>query len=173
VRNDALSAWIKKSSWLAAAVVDPRADDELVPSRPILGLDELWTFVERKSDQAWIWLALCRQSRQVVAMVVGDRSEATCRRLWDAIPQAYRAAICYSDFWEAYAAVVPAVRHQPVGKVSGETAHIERFNNTLRQRLGRLVRKTLSFSKSETMLVACLRLLLHCYNQECAAILPM
>jgi IS1 family transposase len=37
--------------------------------------------------------------------------------------------------------------HQPVGKESGLTSYIERLNNTLRQRISRLVRKTLSFSK--------------------------
>lgn len=62
--------------------------------RPILELDELWTFALRKADDIWIWIALCRQSRQVVAFVVGARSEASCQRLWDAIAQAYRAAIC-------------------------------------------------------------------------------
>jgi IS1 family transposase len=51
-----------------------------------------------------------------------------------------------------------------VGKDSGETAHVERWNNTLRQRLGRFVRKSLSFSKSEEMHEACLRLFLHSYN---------
>jgi insertion element IS1 protein InsB len=136
-------------------------------------LDELWTFVLRKSDATWIWIALCRHSRQVVAFVVGDRSEASCRRLWDAIPEGYRAAICYSDFWAAYAAVIPAVRHRPVGKESGETAHVERYNNTLRQRLGRLVRKTLSFSKSAALLVMTLHLFIYRYNQERAAILRM
>jgi IS1 family transposase len=39
-------------------------------------------------------------------------------------------------------------RHRPVGKDSGHTSYIERFNNTLRQRVSWLVRKTLSFSKS-------------------------
>jgi IS1 family transposase len=34
-----------------------------------------------------------------------------------------------------------------VGKETGKTRYIERFNHTLRQRVGRLVRKTLSFSK--------------------------
>jgi len=34
-------------------------------------------------------------------------------------------------------------RHQAVGKEMGETNHIERFNNTLRQRVSRLGRKTL------------------------------
>ncbi|MDB5262141.1 MAG: hypothetical protein JWQ14_1422, partial [Adhaeribacter sp.] len=38
-------------------------------------------------------------------------------------------------------------RHYAVGKDSGLTAYIERFNCTLRQRVARLVRKSLSFSK--------------------------
>ncbi|PZU97810.1 MAG: hypothetical protein DCE90_06355 [Pseudanabaena sp.] len=42
---------------------------------------------------------------------------------------------------------MPAKRHPPVGKKTGRTAYIERLNCTLRQRVGRLVRKTLSFSK--------------------------
>ena len=36
-----------------------------------------------------------------------------------------------------------------MGQESGETAHVERWNNTFRQRLARVVRKTLSFSKSD------------------------
>jgi IS1 family transposase len=52
--------------------------------------------------------------------------------------------------------------------VSGETAHVERWNNTLRQRLARFVRKTLSFSKSDVMHEICLFLFLHRYNDELA-----
>jgi IS1 family transposase len=52
----------------------------------------------------------------------------------------------YTDYWEAYETVIPSNRHRAVGKESGLTSYIERFNNTLRQRVARLVRKTLSFS---------------------------
>ncbi len=80
---------------------------------------------------------------------MGDRSRATCRRLWQAIPRCYKEAACYSDFWEAYQGVIPDERHEAVGKEEGETAHVERWINTLRQRLSRFVRKTLAFfSKS-------------------------
>ena len=65
---------------------------------------------------------------------IGDRSETTYRKLWRAIPDKYRAGTCYSDFWAAYAAVIPEDQHEAVGKETGETAHIERWNNTLRQR---------------------------------------
>jgi IS1 family transposase len=58
-----------------------------------------------------------------------------------------------------------------VGKQTGETAHIERWKNTLRQRLARFVRNTLSFSTSLQMHDVCLRLFLHRSNSERAAML--
>ena len=136
-------------------------------SERVLELDELWSFVYRKSDKAWVWLALCRKTRQVVAFVVGDRSRATCRRLWQAIPRCYKEATCYySDLWEAYQGVIPEEQHEAVGKEEGETSHVERWINTLRQRLSRFVRKTLSFSKSHHMHHCCLKLFIHRYNLE-------
>jgi insertion element IS1 protein InsB len=63
--------------------------------------------------------------------------------------------------------VIPAEQHTASGKATGQTSHVERWNNTLRQRLARFVRRTLSFSKSETMHEICLRLFIHRYNAEC------
>jgi insertion element IS1 protein InsB len=108
---------------------------------------------------------VCRRTRQVVAYAVGDRSEATCRLLWERVPALYRRSLLYTDFWRAYQAVLPDDQHLAAGKEAGQTNHVERFNNTLRQRLGRLVRKTLSFSKSEMMHEYCLLLFLHEYNR--------
>ncbi|ESS65864.1 IS1 transposase [Methyloglobulus morosus KoM1] len=82
-----------------------------------------------------------------MAYVNGDRSEVTCKELWGRIPDSYRSCRTFSDFWKAYASVFSAELHLSVGKETGETAHMERWNNTLRQRVGRRVRKTLSFSK--------------------------
>ena len=73
---------------------------------------------------------------------VGDRSKKTCQRLWKAIPEGYRHGHCFTDFWATYAAVIPKAQHTSVGKETGETAHVERWNNTLRQRLARFVRMT-------------------------------
>jgi IS1 family transposase len=89
-------------------------------------LDELWSFVRCCSNKRWIWIALCRATRQVVAYFVGDRSEASCRHLWERIPASYRAAYCYSDFWAAYQAVIPSDQHTACGKETCETAHVER-----------------------------------------------
>jgi insertion element IS1 protein InsB len=111
-------------------------------------LDEMWSFVGNKQNKQWIWLALDADTREIVGVYMGDRSRKSAQRLWQSLPAVYRqCALAYTDFWEAYQGVLPSKRHCAVGKDSGKTSYMERFNNTLRQRVGRLVRKTLSFSK--------------------------
>ena len=51
-----------------------------------------------------------------------------------------------------------------VGKETGKTSYIERFNNTLGQRVGRLVRKTLSFSKQLSNHIGAVWYFVHHYN---------
>lgn len=82
------------------------------PEAATLELDELWSFVLKKARKRWVWLALCRKTRQVVAYFIGDQSEASCRKLWEGVPEAYRGGHCYSDFWKAYREVIPEERHE-------------------------------------------------------------
>jgi len=58
------------------------------------------------------------------------------------------------------------VRWNAVGEESGKTNHIERFNLTLRQRISRLVRKTLSFSKKIEAHIGAMWNFIHYYNAE-------
>ena len=83
---------------------------------------------------------------------------------WTQIPVPYKLCATFSDFWEAYQNVFPQETHLSVGKETGLTAHVERWNLTLRQSLARFVRKTLSFSKSDTYHLAVLSLFIHRYN---------
>lgn len=108
-----------------------------------LELDELWSFIARKNNQAWIWIARCRRTRQVVAYALGDRGQRTCRRLWRAIAAAYRTGLCFTDFWRVYQAVVPEDQHRAVGKDTGQTAHVERWNNTLTSARDKNIERTL------------------------------
>jgi insertion element IS1 protein InsB len=94
---------------------------------------------------------MCRRTRQIVAFAIGDQSAKTCHKLWKFIPIAYRHCHNFSDFWEAYQEVFPEETHRSVGKDSGQVNPMERWNCTLRQRLARYVRKTLSFSKADYM----------------------
>ena len=132
----------------------------------VLELDELWSFVGSKLNPRWVWIALCRQTRQVVAYFVGDRSAESARALRERIPPDYRCRATRSDYWLAYAEIFPRRTHRCTGKGAGETCHVERWNCTLRQRLGRFVRKTLSFSKCDRMHELALRLFIHQYNQQ-------
>ena len=140
----------------------------LAQPQEVLELDELWSFVRhRRLGVVWLWLALCRRTRPIVAYALGPRNDATARLLWSRIPSAYRQGLLYTDHWESYHNVLPTDQHRAT-YFKGPTNHIERFNNTLRQRLGRLVRKTLSFSKSLPMHEIAIRLFLHQYNLTCS-----
>ena len=161
----------KKVAQLPPFSTTLRAPDPDDATSTTLELDELWSFVLKKAKEVWVWIALCRKTRQVVAYALGDRSKQTCQRLWEAIPSAYRQGHCETSFWVASKVVIPDEQHTAVGKETGETAHVERWNNTLRQRLARFVRMTLSFSKSGWMHEACLLLFLHRSNKERAILL--
>lgn len=41
----------------------------------MLELDELWSFLQSKANTLWLWVALCRRTRQIVAYTLGDRSQ--------------------------------------------------------------------------------------------------
>ena len=125
----------------------------------------MWSFVTNKGNKQWIWLALDVNTREIVGVYVGNRSHEGAQGLWDSLPAVYRqCAVSYTDFWSAYNQVFPRQRHQNVGKDSGQTSLIERFNCTLRQRVSRLVRKTLSFSKKLENHVGAVWYFGHYYN---------
>ncbi len=135
-----------------------------VEPEDVLEADEMWSFVHEKWNKRWLWTAMCRRTRQIVAFVIGDRSETTCRKLWEQIPPSYKGCRSYSDFWEAYQLVFPVETHECVGKGSGQTNHMERWYCRLRQSCARFVRKTLSFSKSDIMHEIVTRLFIIRYN---------
>ena len=133
-----------------------------------------WSFVNHKNNKQWIWLALDKKTREIVGCYIGDRSEQGALRIMEFSPinlsrsrrrsDSGQCAVCYTDYWAAYEQVIPSKRHKAVGKNSGLTNHIERFNNTMRQRISRLVRKTLSFSKKLENHIGAIWYFIHHYN---------
>src|SRR5262245_41195746 len=105
------------------------------------------------------------KTRQVIAFHVGDRSRKSAKRLWAKIPHAYRQhAMFYTDQYVVYERVIPAAQHRAISKLACQTNHIERFNNTLRQRVARLVRETLSFSKKLSNHIGAIKFFICDYN---------
>jgi insertion element IS1 protein InsB len=67
--------------------------------------------------------------------------------LWANLPAVYREqATFYTDQYAVYTGVIPSAQHNAITKHARKTNHIERFNNTMRQRVSRLVRDTLAFT---------------------------
>lgn len=134
-------------------------------------LDEMWSFVQNKANKAWIWLALNPANRQIIGMHIGKRSKEDAQKLWESIPSFFHEQVgFFSDYWQAYQAVFEPKSHFPVGKDSGLTAYIERFNGTMRQRVSRLVRKALSFSKKWDNHLGAIKYFICAYNREKAAL---
>jgi IS1 family transposase len=127
----------------------------------------MWSFVGQAKEKVWICLALDRDSREVLGVAFGKRDAEGARALWNSLPAVYRqCAVCYTDFWEAYKKVFSSKQHKAVGEETGLTNPIERFNNTLRQRVSRLVRKTLSFSKKLENHIGAMMYFINHYNKS-------
>ena len=136
--------------------------------------DEMHSFVQKKANEQWLWLALDRSTRQIIAFHVGDRSRTSAKQLWANLPAVYREhATFYTDQYVVYQGVIPAERHKAITKNARKTNHIERFNNTLRQRVSRLVRATLAFSKKVENHIGAIRYFICHYNLTRATALPL
>ena len=136
-------------------------------------LDELWSFVGKKTNRQWVWIAMDAATRQVIAFPVGDRSQASAEQLWANLPVVYREqAMFYTDQYAVYKGVIPPARHRAISKLARKTNHVERFNCTLRQRVSRLVRATLSFAKKLSNHIGAIKYFICDYNLTKCAALP-
>ena len=93
--------------------------------------DEMWSFVAKKANKQWVWIAMDKQTRQIMAFHVGDRSHNSAKQLWANLPAVYRDKAMFStDQYTVYTGTIPAAQHKAITKHARKTNHIERFNNT-------------------------------------------
>ena len=110
-------------------------------------LDEMWSYVSKKSNPRWLWHAIDRRTGQVLAYVFGRRKDEVFLQLKKLLEPFGIKRFC-TDGWGAYQRHLPTEKHE-VGKQ--KTQRIERKHLRLRTRIKRLARKTICFSKSEEM----------------------
>ena len=110
-------------------------------------VDEMWSFVGKKKEPHWLWHAIDHRSGQVLAYVLGRRTDELFVQL-KTLLEPCGITRYYTDYWGAYERNLAPEVHSP-GKRN--TQQIERKHLTLRTRLKRLVRKTICFSKSIAM----------------------
>jgi len=122
--------------------------DELEVRRGLSSeLDEMWSYVARKSNPRWLWHAIDHHTGQVLAYVFGRRKDDVFLRLKQLL-EPFGITTFYTDGWGAYERHIDVEKHQ-VGKEN--TQKIESKHINLRTRIKRLVRRTICFSKTEQM----------------------
>jgi insertion element IS1 protein InsB len=122
--------------------------DELEVHRGLSSeLDEMWSFVARKTNPRWLWHAIDHHTGKVLAYVFGRRKDTIFVKL-KALLEPFGITRYYTDGWGAYERHLDAEQHT-VGKAN--TQKIESKHINLRTRIKRLVRRTICFSKTKQM----------------------
>lgn len=107
-------------------------------------MDEMWSFVQSKKQQRWLWHAIDHRTGAVLAYVLAPHTDAALEKLQQLLAP-FSIRQFYTDSWGAYLRLLDSSEHI-VGKTN--TQKIERKHLTLRTRIKRLARKTICFSKS-------------------------
>lgn len=107
-------------------------------------MDEMWSFVQSKKQQRWLWSAIDHRTGQMLAYVLAPHEDVALVKL-KALLQPFGLVHFYTDGWGAYLRLLDS-QHHTVGKAN--TQKIERKHLTLRTRIKRLARRTICFSKS-------------------------
>ena len=109
------------------------------PEGDVIEFDELCL---RQSPPLWLWVGVSRQTHQVLAVALGDRTDGTLARAWAQVPASCQGRPVYTDHSGAYGRVLPAGQHHPCDKGSGLTSIVESLNTKWRQRQSGLVRRS-------------------------------
>ena len=107
----------------------------------------MWSYVGAKATERWLWHAIDHHTGRVLAYVVGTRKDALFLKLRTLLAP-LSITRYYTDKAGVYRRHLSPEQHA-VGKLRMQK--IERKHLTLRTRLKRLARKTLSFSRSCVM----------------------
>jgi len=122
--------------------------DELERRRGLSSeLDDMWSYVGKKTQQRWLWHAIDHYTGKVLAYVFGRWQDDVFLRL-QALLEPFGITRFYTDGWGTYERHIAPEQHT-VGKQ--HTQKIESKHITLRTRITRLVRRTICFSKTEQM----------------------
>jgi IS1 family transposase/transposase-like protein len=126
----------------------------IIVKQDTIEVDEIKTFVKSKKNEYWVAYALNRKTGNVIDFVTGKRTKGTLKILTDTLLLAQAKKIC-TDNLRIYRQLIPKSIHKRGGR---QINHIERNNLNLRTHLKRLSRRTICYSRSASMLNACLRI---------------
>ena len=117
-------------------------------------VNEMRTYIGKKSRLRWIVYALDRESKTVVSFNVGWRTNKTLKRVIQSLELSGARRI-YTDKLKNHRYLIVKKLHNTLVH---STNHIERYNLSIRTHLKRLNRKTICFSRSLVIFMAVLRI---------------
>lgn len=133
---------------IAASISKP----PIVLTGKTIEVDELRTYEGSKPKECWVCYAMCSSTKAIINVVVGRRTKENLQILLQEIIASNIKRI-RTDGLQIYSTIIPKHLHSIT---SYGTNHIERKNLCMRTQLKRLGRKTICFTKSAAMLLACL-----------------
>jgi insertion element IS1 protein InsB len=110
--------------------------------------DEFWSFVGCKSNIRWTWYVIEKRSGVILAWQNGRRTDEVLKQLLRKVAH-LPICISHTDDWGAYSRLFPSEYLHIIGK--DNTWKIERKNLNFRTHIKRLSRRTICFSKNETI----------------------
>lgn len=112
-------------------------------------IDKMCSYVSRNNVESRVWItyAINRKTKDIIAVAVGRRNNETISKVTNAVLNLHPKMV-YTDKYIGYKSLIPPGIHCTK---RSKTNCIERMNLTIRNRISRLSRKTLSFPKSRKM----------------------
>jgi insertion element IS1 protein InsB len=112
-----------------------------------VAIDEMWRFVGNKDHQRWLWHAIDYGTGNVLAYIFGDRKDVVLKAL-KTLLNPFGIQHDDTDDGGAYERQRPK-QQQTIS--NNNPQKIERKHLTLRTRIKRWARRTIGFSKLETL----------------------
>ncbi len=120
----------------------------------IYQVDELFTFIGNKEKRVCVAYSFEPKTNEVINIIVGSRNKTNLRKVIDTLVFSNPKKIT-TDKLNIYKEIIPKSIHST--KFRGING-IERMNLNLRTHIKRLNRRSICFSKSLMMLLACVRI---------------
>jgi IS1 family transposase/transposase-like protein len=125
----------------------------------IYEVDEMCVFVKKNTpaNRRWITYGIHRETKEVMDVAIGRRTKEVVGKVVNTI-KAYMPKEIITDKLNFYPKLIAPFKYNTK---KHHNNHIERANLTMRVQIKRLGRKTLCYSKSESMLEAVILLYFH------------
>jgi len=165
VSRNCLRKYIKTVGAQAPEPEETLNKDEIDFEHDDIEIDEIWTYIGRRKKEHYIYIfvAIHRISRQVLAFQVGRRDVDTIALLWEKLNGLGVKGPVHTDELRAFYKVIPKSQHIDDGKRGG-TSVVEGLNTRWRARCSRLVRRSVSCSKFLSPLVTAFKIAVATWN---------